>query len=394
MPRCIANTDRLRGHRIKIYPTEEQIALINCNINSYRAIYNIALDLQNRNYNDGNRYIKYFDMCKIFSDMRNNNPEYSWFKQIQLSTIRQALRDLDNAFNNFFNKKTRYPRFKSKKRSKKFFTTRSERTNIKNNYIRIPGIGLVDGKDHHIPNTRLYNTGLTFDGYNYWFYCQIETDTIETPLYIKDRTPIGIDVGIRNMITTSTGDYYHFSDTRKYEKRLKRQQRRLQKSYDKYLKQSMLTKTKYEDIPKSKNMQKRLRDRYRTYSKIRNKKRNDIHNATKCIVESYPSAIVIEDLSVTNQLKKGWMRKFYPNMLFYEIHRQIIYKAEDRNIPIIVADKQFPSSQTCSRCGSIRKIYGNKTFICHKCGFKIDRDLNAAYNLRNLAYPENAYIAV
>ena len=394
MPRCIANTDRLRGRRIKIYPTEEQIKLINCNINSYRAIYNIALDLQNRNYNDGNSYITYFDMCKIFSDMRNNNPEYEWFKQIQLSTIRQALRDLDNAFKNFFNNKTRYPRFKSKKRSKKFFTTRSERTNVKDHYIRIPGIGLVEGKNHNIPNTRLFNTGLSFDGYDYWFYCQIETDTIEPQFYIKNRTPIGIDVGIRNMITTSTGDYYHFSNTRKYEKRLKRQQRRLQKSYDKYLNQSMLTKTKYEDIPKSKNMQKRLRDQYKTYSKIRNKKHNDIHNATKRIVESYPSAIVIENLSVTNQLKQGWMRKFCPNMLFYEIHRQIIYKAKDRNIPIIIADAQFPSSQLCSRCGSIRKIYGNKTFICHRCGFRIDRDLNAALNLENLAYPENACIAV
>lgn len=392
MPQCLANVDRLRGYRIKIYPTEDQIGLINCNINSYRAIYNIALDIQNRNYNGGNQYIKYFDMCKIFSDMRNYNSNYYWFKDIQLSTIRQALRDLDNAFKNFFNKTHEYPKFKSKKRSKKFFTVRSERTSIKNNYIRIPGIGLVNAKNHIIPNTRLYNTGVSFDGYDYWFYCQVEKDTIEIPSYINDRNPIGIDVGIRNMITTSNGEYYHFSDTRKYEKRLKRQQRRLQKYYDKYLSQSMLTKTKYEDIPKSKNMQKRLRNQFKTYQKIKNKKHNDIHNATKSIVETYPSAIVIENLKVSDQLKNSWSRKFAPNMLYYEIHRQLIYKAEDRNIPIIIADKDFPSSQICSRCGVMHKVYGNKNFICKNCGLRIDRDLNAAYNLRNLAYLNNAYM--
>ena len=393
MPHCNANADRLRGYRIKIYPTEDQIRQINCNINSYRAIYNIALDIQNRNYNDGNSYIKYFDMCKIFSDMRNNNPEYYWFNTIQLSTIRQALRDLDNAFKNFFNKTCRYPRFKSRKRSKKFFTTRSERTSIKSNYIRIPGIGLVNGKNNPIPDTRLYNTGVSFDGYDYWFYCQVERDVIETPIYITDRQPVGIDVGIRNMITTSDGDYYHFSDTRKYEKRLKRQQRRLQKFYDRYLKESMHTKTKYEDIPKSKNMQKRLRDQFKTYSKIKNKKHNDIHNATKAIVERYPSAIVMENLKVSDQLRNSWSRKFAPNMLYYEIHRQLRYKAEDRNIPIIVADSEFPSSQICSRCSVMHKIYGNKKFICPSCGLRIDRDLNAAINLRNLACLEKAYIA-
>lgn len=393
MSRILANPNRLRGYRIKLYPTDEQIKMINSNVNSYRAIYNIGLGLQNQNYSNGNSYIKYFDMCKIFSDMRNNNPNYYWFNDIQLSTIRQALRDLDNAFKNFFEKRTNYPKFKTKRKSKKFFTTRSERTHIKNNYIRVPGIGLIDAKNHIIPmNCRLYNTGISFDGYDYWFYCQVEKDIIEIPQTIRNRNPIGVDVGIRNMITTSNGDYYHFSDTSKLEKRLKRQQRRLQKSYNKYLIMSMLTKTKYEDIPKSKNMQKRLKSQFKTYAKIKNKKHNDIHNATKSIVETYPSAIVIEDIKVSDQLKNSWLKRFTPNMLYYEIHRQLKYKAEDRNIPVIIANRDFPSSQICSRCGNIHKVYGNHRFICKNCGLRIDRDLNAAINLRNLACQEQAYI--
>lgn len=140
-------------------------------------------------------------------------------------------------------------------------------------------------------------------------------------------------------------------------------------------------------------MQKRLYDQFKTYSKIHNKKYNDIHNATKDIVKRYPSAIVIEDIRVSDQLKNSWSRKFAPNMLYYEIHRQLIYKASDRGIPIIKADRSFASSQICSKCGFMHKIYGNKIFVCPKCGLRIDRDLNAAYNLENLAYFEKAYIA-
>lgn len=389
MPKLSVDANRLRGYRIKLYPSEEQIELLQLNINSYRAIYNIGLDIQNRNYDNGNSYIKYFDMCKIFSDMRNNKIEFQWFKLIQLSTIRQALRDLDNAFKGFFNKIARYPKFKSRKRSKKFFTTRSDRTHSIDNYIKIPGIGLIEAKTNPIPkNARLFNTGVSFDGFDYWFYCQMEKDFVEIPANIinDNRSPIGVDVGIRNMITTSDGEYYHFSDTRKLEKRLKRQDRRLQKYYKKYLNISVHTKTKYEDIPKSKNMLKRLKDYFKTSSKIKHKKHNDIHNATKAIVEKFPSVIVIENISVTSQLKQRWIRTFAPSMMFYEIHRQLEYKAADRNIPIIVADREYPSSQICSNCGIRHNIGSRHIFKCPSCGLKIDRDLNAAYNLRNLAY--------
>ena len=141
-------------------------------------------------------------------------------------------------------------------------------------------------------------------------------------------------------------------------------------------------------------MQKRLKAQFKTYQKIKHKKHNDINNATKHIVEKYPSAIVIEDIRVSDQVKKSWLKKFTPNMLYYEIHRQLKYKAADRGIPVIVAEKEYPSSQICSRCGVRHKVYGNKIFICNTCGLRIDRDLNAAYNLRDLAYQKNAYIDI
>ncbi len=112
---------------------------------------------------------------------------------------------------------------------------------------------------------------------------------------------------------------------------------------------------------------------------------NDIHTATKRIVDSNPTAIVIENISVRKQMKDKYMRKYSPYMCFYEIHRQLKYKAADRNIPVIIAEKDYPSSQICSNCGC-KGYIKHRVFKCSHCGYKEDRDLNASYNLRNLYY--------
>lgn len=378
----------LRGYKIEIYPTEEQKQLITKHINTYRAVYNNALAIQLDNYDNGGKYISFYKMEHQFSDMRNNDPEYKWLNNISIGVIREALADLHTAFEFFFRNINRFPKFKSKKKSKKTFGTRSDRCKSHENYIYISGIGLVYAKNHNIPiDSKLYDTRVTFDGHSrYYFTCMADTEKIceIEDLEYTDNI-IGIDVGIRNMITTSDGEVFKYSDKRKYEKRHKRQQRRMSKYYNRYLEEAARTKTKYEDIPKSKNMKKKAEKLYQTVQKLRNKTMNDIHTATKRIVDQMPKAIVIENLSVAELHKDKWFAKRNPYPYFYEIRRQLEYKAEDRGIKVIVADKSFPSSQICSNCGTRHKIYSNKLFICKKCGLRIDRDLNAALNLRNLA---------
>lgn len=380
------NTEYVKGYRIKIYPTDSQKLDIDRNIQLARAVYNMALDIQILEYENNNYsgYLSYFDLEKRFSDLRNNNPEYSWLKEISIGVIRRTLNNLDTAFKKFFSKQTRFPKFKSKKKSKKSFSTRAERCHAYGNYIQISGLkeGLVYAANHQIPeNTKLYNTTVTFDGYDYWFSCSIESSKID--IDTPKSNPIGIDVGIVNMITTSNGDFYKYDDDSKLFKRLKRQQRRLDKDYRKYLSLSQRTTTKYEDIPKSKNHSKRLLLQHKTYSKIKNKIHTAIHTATKQIVEQNPSSIVIETLSSNEHLQRNYLRPYKSKILYYEIHRQIIYKAHDRGIPVIKADRNYPSSKLCSRCGN-RGYFYHRNFKCPICGYIEDRDLNAAYNLRKL----------
>lgn len=384
------NTDFVKGYKVRIYPTEAQKLEIKRNIQVSRAVYNLGLEMQNKSHNEGNGFIKYYPLITKFSDMRNNDKEFSWMKSVSVNTIRETLHHLDYAFQRFFNKTNNYPKFKSRKRSKKNFTVRSDRTHIKGDYIQISGLNdkMVYAKNHHIPEgKRLHNTVVSYDGYDgYWFSCTIESDPINMS-DIPISEPIGIDVGIVNMITTSDGNFYKFTDTSKINKQMKRLQRRLSKDYSRYINLSIDTRTKYDDIPKSKNYYKRAYKAFKTAKRLHNIKMNDIHNATKKIVDKNPSAIVIETISVREQQKDKWIRRYNPQMMYYEIHRQIQYKAHNRNIPVIKADKDYASSKLCSKCGE-RGYIKNKTrtFICPHCGYHEDRDLNAAYNLKKLAY--------
>ena len=382
-------TNSLIGFKIKIFPTDDQKIEINRNIHTARAVYNLGLEMQNKSYQDGNGYIGFYQLITEFSKLRNSDADKKWLQSISIGTIRETLHNLDNAFMRFFNKQNKYPKFKSRKTSKKSFTVRSDRTRIYGNYISISGLEnrLVLAKNHNIPdNVRLHNTVVSFDGINYWFSCAIEKEEEEYKFPMQEE-PVGIDVGIVNMITSSDGTFYKFSDCTKYEKRRKRQDKRLSKYYQKYYEESVNTRTKYEDIQKSKNYSKRIKDRLKTIFKIRNKYRNDIHTATREIINKNPSAIVIENISVREQQKDKFMRKYSPQMMYYEIHRQIKYKSANAGIPVLIADRNFPSSQICSRCGN-RGYLKRRIFKCPHCGFKEDRDLNAAINLRNLAYQQ------
>lgn len=381
--RTNADSDRLRGYKVEIYPSDDQKEIIHRSLDISRAVYNMALEMQIANYNSKESFfITYNEMCKKVSYLRNNDPDYTWLNGCSIGTIRETLIDADTAFTKFFSNQNRFPRFKSKKRSKKTFGVRSDRCEARGKNIYISGIGLVDAKSHIIPQyTRLRKTRITFDGYDrYYFSCTIERDVID--INIAHPEPIGIDVGIRNMITTSDGDIYKLSDTSKLNKRLNRLKRRAQKHYNYYISESKRMRTKYEDVPKSKNMQKINHRIFKTHRRITNKKLNDIHYATKQIVDKNPSSIVIEDLSLSRMRQTIWIRPYLPQVVFREIHRQLEYKAADRGIPVIKVPKDYPSSQICSRCGSIRKTHSS-VYICKHCGLRIDRDINAAYNLRN-----------
>lgn len=375
----------LRGIKIKIFPTEDQIKEIEFNIATARAVYNMALHIQKSNYDSGGTFIQYFDMINKFNELKKL-PEYDWMNKVSAGTIQGALRNLDSAYDLFFKKASKFPKFKIKKNRHQSVSMRSDRSHAKGEYFKVSGIhGLIKTGIHIIDDdVKVNNITISTNGYGEYFL----SFSIKRPpksLDIPISEPLGIDVGIKNLITTSNGDYYHLSDSSIYERRLKRINRKFCKYQKRYLDISIHTKTKYDDVPKSKRYEKVAKKLYKTIKKISDKRLYDIHNATKRIIESNPSAIVIENIKASKMIKQSrFLSKDYPKMMFAEIHKQLKYKAEDRNIPVIIADKYYPSSQLCSRCGFRQKILGH-IYKCPICGLEIDRDLNAALNLKKLA---------
>ena len=151
------NPDLLRGIVVEIYPTADQKKLIHRTIEIYRAVYNLAINIHKKRYEEFGKSTSYYTMAQIFSELRNNDPDYNWLNEIPIGTIRQALVDVNRAYEKFFKGIAKYPKYKSRKRSKKFFLMRSERTNAYEDHINISGIGMVFTKKNIIANNTACN---------------------------------------------------------------------------------------------------------------------------------------------------------------------------------------------------------------------------------------------
>jgi putative transposase len=216
------------------------------------------------------------------------------------------------------------------------------------------------------------------------WYVSITTEVIDQVDYSESTgDPIGIDLGVHTLATLNKGKKYPNRNKQKsfkrIERRFKRLQRRVSRKYqmnkkegDRYVKTSNIIKLE-ERIAK-------LRAR------INQIRQEHLHQMTTEIVKTKPSHLVIEDLNVTGMMKNKHLAREIQNCSFYEIRRQLEYKCKWYHIELVVADRFYPSSKTCSRCGQKKQDLrlADRIFTC-SCGHRIDRDVNAAINLAKLA---------
>ena len=194
---------------------------------------------------------------------------------------------------------------------------------------------------------------------------------------------IGIDLGIKKYAQLSDGTEYHLPRSISVlEKRKRKQQSRLDNMRKRRLITAKRTKTKFEEIPFTKNEAKLRNLNRKTFIRLINIKTSYIHQITTEIANLYPHRIVLEDLNITDMVHQLSNRDDIFHSLWYKFREILTYKAYNRGIDIVLADRNFASSQICSTCGNVRKQSNrNRMYICHKCGTRIDRDLNAAINL-------------
>lgn len=289
---------------------------------------------------------------------------------------KQAVKDACNSYKRFFKGLSGKPKFKSRKRSKKSFYHDNVKLKVKDNkLVKIEKIGWIKTNEQLPIGVKYSNPRISYDNKHWYLSVGIEQEEIQEEL---TNVSLGIDLGLKNLaICSDSMIYKNINKTyvvRKTEKKLKRLQRQVSRKYEKNKKGKEYVKTK--NIIK---LEKQIQQTHRRLANIRN---NYLHQTTTSIVKTKPYRIVIEDLTVSNMMKNKHLSDAIRKQGFYEFRRQLEYKCNFRGIELVIADRFYPSSKTCSQCGKIKKDLklSDRVYKC-SCGLVIDRDLNASINL-------------
>jgi len=356
-----------------------------------RFAYNWTIARQQENYKNGGKFLSDYDLRKEFTKLKQSL-ECNWLNNYSNQIQAQAIKDACEAYKKFF-KGGGYPKFKSRKRSKPSFYIRYDKlqftkshvkleklTNSKNkNKQRFNWIKIAE-KDRVPTDCKYYNPRCTFDGLHWWLSVGIEYPNNEV---IPTNSGIGIDLGIKDLSITSNKDFYRninkTKQIKKLEKKKKRLQRKVSKKYENNKKGVSYCKTN--------NIKKLEKQIFKLNKRLTDIRDNYIHQTTTEIIKRKPSFIVMEDLNIKGMMKNKHLSKAIQEQKLYEFKRQIIYKSVWNNINFIQADRFYPSSKLCSCCGNIKKDLrlSDRIYKC-ECGNVINRDLNAAINLKNYGY--------
>ena len=292
--------------------------------------------------------------------------------QWQIDIIEQTFnstRDLDSAYVNFFNGKSKYPRFKSKKRSKNSYRTNMNISlNIENHTIKIPKVGIIRFRDKNdFSNiTKIYNINISKTSSGKYF-ASISAE-VNIKYFEKTNQNVGIDLGLKDFAIFSNG--------------IKVNNPRILKSLEK--KYRKLAKDVSRKVKGSANYQKAKLKLARFHARVANIRRDFLHKLSTNLVKTY-DIICVENLNIKGLMRSKLAKSFQDTSL-YEFVRQLEYKVKWYGKVISKVDRFYPSSQLCSSCGYKNEDVKNlniREWICPKCKSHHDRDINSAINILN-----------
>lgn len=390
-----------RSVKIRLLPTKEQEVLFWKSVGVARWSYNYFLSESYRAYqewledNSKPKYISDKDVRKYINNHLKKTT-HTWLKDVGSNVMKQGVKDANIALQGFFRYNKGYPKFKSKKRSKPSFYVNHDSIKRLPNGFQGERLGYVKTKES-LPkigkNQKYRRPRISFDG-RFW-YLSISFAVNKLDVSLSD-TKLGIDVGIKELSTVSNQDgtdvkkYHNINKTyevMRLEKKLKREKRKFSRKIlmntSHYTDNGRPIYTK--DLESCKNIQKQKGIIQRLYRRLLNIRTNYLHQTTTEIVKTKPSRIVLEDLNVSGMMKNRHLSNSLMCQKLFEFRRQIEYKAELYGIEVVIADRWYPSSKTCHKCGHVKKDLklSDRVYRCDCCGNVIDRDINASINLAN-----------
>lgn len=355
-----------KAAKVQIYPRESDIELLAKHFGVRRFIFNKFLEIRQKEYLENKVSIGYNACSALVTEMKKQ-PEYEWLNEVNSQSIQAALKDLDGAYDKFFRKISKFPKFKSKHNSRQSF--------------KVPQFAKIDweAKTLKIPK---FKTAFKFRGKYSGELIKINSVTIsknasgkyfasiqgEFEIPEKESTGeiIGVDLGIKSLLIDSNGtEIKNERFLKKVLKKIKYEQRQLSKK---------------KKGSNSRNKQRKVLAKQ--YQKVTDQRNNYLHQvSTKLINDN--QVIVLEDLAVKNMVKNHKLAQAISDVSWGSLVSMLKYKAIWYNRQVIQIDRFYPSSKTCSHCYHLMSSMdlSIREWVCPSCGTHHDRDVNAAKNI-------------
>ena len=360
----------LKAIKIRIYPSAEQVDFINKQLGCCRFVYNNCLAFRKDSYQNEHISVSSSEAVKHITSLKKDN---EWLKDVHSKVLQQSVRDMNQAYDNFFKVHRGFPKFKSKHDNRQscrfpkdafigvrgnridlikvlkdihFKCSRNDERYLNRNQDKVKSITL--SKE---PNGKSYLSVL------------IDKPLRQVP---QSSSMVGLDLGIKDFAVTSDGqviENIHFKKNE--ESRLKRLQRQISKK-----------------VVGSKNREKARLRFAKLNEKIRNRKLNFLHDVTNHLIDEN-QVIVMEDLNVKGMVRNHKLAESISEVNWGEFRRILTYKAAWHGRQLVFIDRFYPSSKRCNHCGYINKglTLKDRQWVCPECGSLIDRDYNAALNI-------------
>lgn len=365
-----------RAYKFRFYPTKEQENNLIRTWGCARVVYNKALEMRTDAWYERQESVGYAETSSALTKWKKTK-ELSFLKEVSSIPLQQALRNLQSAFSNFWDKRAKYPRFKSLKKSKLSLRYTKSGVSLKGGKVKLAKhsepLNIVWSRK--VDLSSLISVTVSCDKAGRWFISFLVSEHIESkPITGKS---VGIDLGVKDAVVTSSGSQYNPSDMFNVKKK-----QEMVKKYQKALSRK---------AKGSKNREKAKLKLARAHSKLADAKRDWLHKTTTKFVEKF-DVICIEDLNVRGMTasvkgrgrsaKAGLNRGILSNN-FGEFRELLEYKAGWYGKEVVVIDRFYPSSKRCNHCGKINQNLKlqHRHWTCD-CGVHHDRDVNAALNIK------------
>ena len=350
-----------KTYKFRLEPNTEQETQFLRFAGCRRFVWNWALARKQTVYKETGKTIGYNALAAELVQLKKQ-PETAFLKECHSQVLQQTLMDLEKAFGSFFEKRAKFPKFKSRKRTLHAFRI-PQNVTVVDGRVSVPKVGLVKARLHREMEGTIKSATIKQEPNGHWyitFVSHLELPDIE---YVCD-TPVGIDVGLESFLTLDNGEkvkppkFY-----RKAERKLKRLQRQLSRC--------------------QKTSRNRIKAKKRVaifHAKVRNKRNDWLHKISFKLITRYDT-LCVENLNLKG-LVKTKLAKSFSDAALGAFFRMLDYKAQWSHCRIVKVDRFFPSSKRCHQCHHKQHLeLSDRQWTCEGCGVQHDRDHNAAINL-------------